>query len=111
MESVTPPDHLMFHTWFTTPTSMQVVTETIDIAPTVKGIISIVTEESQRADYTVIESRMTRTVKKHPRVYKRMKETKTDQKTTEIAKRKIVIIQTFLIQKQNISSAESTVIL
>ena len=36
-----------------------------DIAPTIKGRISSVTEESQRAGHMVIESRMTRTVKKN----------------------------------------------
>ena len=41
-----------------------------DISPTIKGRILAVTEESRYVDHVAIDSRMTRTDNKNPRVYK-----------------------------------------
>ena len=61
MEFVTSPGHLVFQTLQQLLLQHKLLQKVAEIIPTIKGIIQIVTKESQRTDHVVIENRMTRT--------------------------------------------------
>jgi len=68
MESVTPPGHSIFQTWFTILFQREQLQKAADITPASKSTKSCY--KRSRVDRTIIESRMTRTVNKNPPVYK-----------------------------------------
>jgi len=66
MESITPPDHPIFHILQRSLFQRRLLQKVTVIAPAIKDRITVVTRESQHVGHAVIETSMTRTAKKLP---------------------------------------------